>query len=1097
MKNSYLPGLLLLLIACQPGQQEKSAAPPLFTLLSPEQTGVHFANTLTDTKTFNLINYLYYYNGGGVAAGDINNDGLTDLYFTSNLEPSRLYLNKGNFQFEDITEKAGVGGRQGWTTGVCMVDINGDGFLDIYLSHLGEYLDKSGRNELFINRGDGTFSEEAAAYGLDLKGFSTQSTFLDYDLDGDIDLFYLTHSVNPASTIGPVDQRLTRDPLAGDRLMRNDGGKFTEVSEAAGIFGSKLGYGLGVMAGDINMDGWPDIYVGNDFHEDDYLYINQKNGTFAESLRMHMGHTSRFSMGVDMADINNDCLPDLMSLDMKPAREDILKSAEAPESYEIFQYKLSYGYYHQYPHNALQLNRGDGTFSEISQLTGVDATDWSWSPLLCDLDLDGFKDIYISNGIYRRQNDMDYIKFIQQPELTRALNQGPSEKDFEIIERMPSVKVASFTYRNEGGYLFSDQSQAWGLGQPAFSNGSAYADLDNDGDQDLIVNNINEPAFIYRNESREQNKANYLKINLKGDAGNVQGIGAKVWVWANGQVQYQEHQPVRGFQSAVAPGFVFGLGTSVKADSLRIVWPGAKCQIIRDLPANQSLLLEQSQAKETFVYPPSVKTPRFAPEPLPAGLDFIHQENAFNDFNREELLPHLLSTEGPRMALSDVNVDGRDDVYICGASGQSGQLYLQQANGAFQASQPELWTEFAFQEETNSLFFDANGDQMPDLYIVCGGNEFPEGDSRYQDRLYLNEGQGRFALAKDHLPSMTGNGSALAAGDPDGDGDLDLFVGNRSIPGSYGLSPRAFLLINDGKGHFEDQTEARCPQLLQAGMVTDAVWADIDADKDADLLLCGEWMPLTVLRNEQGRLTPATDQLGLGRSQGWWNRLHVADLDGDGDMDVVAGNLGLNSTLKSADNEPCTLFVKDFDGNGSSDPVLCYYKEGVSYPMASRDELLRQILPLRRKYPRYTDYATATVKDIFTPEQLEESLVKSAYTFASTLFVNEGGHFRMQPLPTEAQFSPVYSILSGDFDADGHMDILLGGNFYGVPPNQGRYDAQAAILLRGDGSMHFQLEITAFRPAGQIRDMRVLQNGKRRLLLLARNNASLQAFSLP
>jgi enediyne biosynthesis protein E4 len=1085
--------LILLALGCE------SVAPPSptrFEALSAAHSGISFANQLTDGVQFNILNYPYFYNGGGVAVGDLNGDSLPDLFFTGNQVPNRLYLNRGALRFEDITEQAGVAGEGDWATGVSLADVNADGRLDIYVNYVSGLLDRQGHNELFINQGDGTFREEAQAWGLAFAGYGTQGAFFDYDGDGDLDLYQLNHSIRPAETIGPATQRQTPNSLAGDRLMRNEGDHFTDVTAQAGISSSRLGYGLSLLVGDLDRDGLPDVYVCNDFHEDDYLYLNQGDGTFREALREWIGHSSRFSMGSDLTDLNQDARPDLITLDMKPEVETIRKTAQSPESYDQFRYKLSFGYYHQYPHNALQLHRGN-RFAEVAQLAGIDATDWSWSALWADYDNDRRPDLFITNGIYRRPDDMDYINFISDPAVKRQLNRAPSAADLAFIAEMPQVPQPNYLYRNLGDLQFEEVAAAWGLGQPGFSNGATYADLDRDGDLDLVVNHLNATAQVFRNHSRERDSSHFLGLRLAGAHANPFGYGAEVFAYVQGELLWQQHQPVRGFQSCVEPGHLhLGLGSAQRVDSLRIVWPDGKQQRLTNLSADQTITLRQAEAREVDLTLPSAK-----PTPLfllrhELTLGEPHQENDFIDFNREPLIPHRLSTQGPRVAVGDIDGDGQEDLYLPGAAGQAGQLLVQQADGHFRAQQGDFWARYAAAEEVQALFFDADGDEDLDLYLAYGGHQFNAEDVKLSDRIFLNEG-GRFVDGSDRLPLRRVNTGCVAAADYDGDGDQDLLVGGRSVSGSYGLTPPSALLVNDGRGHFTDQTERLAPALRTAGMLTDACWLDLDQDGQRDLVLVGEWMPPRVFRQRDGHL--ALDSAAVSpRSEGWWNRLLPVDVDGDGDLDLVAGNLGLNSTLRATAQEPCHLYVADFDQNGDTDPILCFTEQGTVSPWATRDEMLKQVISLRRRYPDYQSYAHATVSDLFGQEALDGALQKSVQTFAHAWFENQSGQLIRHDLPRLAQLAPIYSLLADDVNQDGHPDLLLAGNFYGVGPNRGRYDAGEGLLLLGDGQGHWQVKSayeTGFAPQGEVRDLRWLTVAGERLLLVSRNDASMQVFA--
>jgi hypothetical protein len=1094
-QRGLVAGSLAVLAACN----RTPDAPPLFALLSPEATGVRFANALPENPDFNILNYLYYFDGGGVAVGDINNDGLPDLYFTSNLQRGRLYLNKGNYKFEDVSDRAGVGENGGWATGVAMADVNGDGYVDLYVSAIS-YLRMHGHNVLYINNKDGTFTDQTKKYGLDFSGYSTQAAFFDYDGDGDLDMYLLNQSVHSELTIGRGPFRTARDSVAGDRLFRNDGGHFVDVSERAGIYGGGEASGLGVVVSDVNLDGCPDLYVANDFQENDFLYINNCNGTFTESLARATGHTSRSSMGVDAADFNNDGRPDLMVVDMMPQREEILKTSATTESYNIYDMKVRAGYMPQFARNTLQLNRGQARFSDIGYLAGVYATDWSWAPLFADLDNDGRKDLVVTNGIYRRPNDLDYVNYVGTAAMQSSLEKGITATNLALLKKMPQIPLAKFAFHNNGDLTFTDMAAAWGFAQPGFSNGVAYVDLNNSGALDLVVSNINAPASIYRNRSRELNRRSYLTVALEGSGKNTAGIGAKVMIASGGTHQLLEQSLTRGFQSSVDPRLHFGLDTVTRVDSLTVVWPDRRFQMLTNVPANRILTLRQADAKGRYAYRHAApNAPLFEDVTSRLAIEYRHGENDFFDFNREPLMTHLLSTEGPALAVADVNGDGLDDIYAGGAKWQPGKLLLQQPNGRFRSVSEAVFRADSLAEDVDAAFFDANGDGQPDLYVVSAGNEFAGRSEALRDRLYINDGKGEFHRAIDALPALYDNGSCVVPGDFNGDGYLDLFVGSRVVSRSYGVTPTSHLLQNDGTGHFQDVAPQIAEGLSDAGMVTSATWVDYDNDGHLDLIVVGEWMPVRVFHQENGRFVDRTAAAGFSGTEGWWNTVSAVDLNGDGLKDLVLGNLGLNSYIRASAKEPARLYVGDFGNNGSLEQILTFYKHGVSYPVAGRDELVRLLPALRSRYPSYADFGASRVEDILPEATLAKATVREAHVFASEIALNKGnGTFTLHQLPVEAQFAPVYASIAEDFDGDGHIDLLLAGNFYGVTPVRGRYDASYGQLLHGTGDGRFtavDMEESGLLIEGQVRHIRQLRAASGEgLIVVARNDTTLQVL---
>jgi enediyne biosynthesis protein E4 len=1106
-------GALLLLaaaaLACSGASEagaNRGAAPPvdgrLFTLLPASYTGVRFENRLTDTHDLNVFTYRNYYNGGGVALGDLTGDGLPEIVLSSNQNGIRLYLNEGKFHFRDVTDEAGLKSTRPWTTGVTIADVNGDGLLDIYICHAGN-ADKAQRaNELFINQGlDAhgvpTFKEMAAAYGVADEGWSTHAAFFDYDQDGSLDLFVVNNSPRPVASMGEQNTRAVRDSFGGDKLYHNVRGHFVDVSAQAGIYGSEIGLGLGVAVSDFNRDGWPDLYVSNDFFERDYLYLNNGDGTFREVLEQEMPSISYASMGLDAADIDNDGWPDLFVADMLPEDEYRLKTMAAFETWEQQQASIAKGFNHQYTRNVLQRNNGDGTFSEIGQMAGVARTDWSWSALIADLDLDGRKDLYVTNGIARDLTAQDYLSFLASDQTMRDATRGKRVDFLGLINKMTSTPLVHYGFRNDGEYRFSNQTVAWGLAQPSFGNGAAYGDLDGDGAPDLVVNNVNQEAFVYRNNARNILPDNrYLQVKLDGEGPNRFAIGATVTLDAGGQRLFQEEEPSRGFQSSVDYVLTFGLGKVDTARSVTVDWPDGRVSTLANVVANQRLTVRQSES----VRPPSpegrggkgVRPPMLTDVTDQVALPFVHKEDAFVDFDREPLIPKLVSTEGPDLVVADVNGDGLDDIFIGGAKNQPGALLIQQPNGRFVRSNPGLFEQDSVSEDLGAAFFDANGDGRPDLYVVSGGNEFSAMAPALQDRLYLNDGHGRFHKAAGALPPEDISGGPVAAADYDGDGDVDLFVGGRIVPWHYGADPRSMLLQNDGRGHFSDVTARFAPELVHAGMITDAVWRDVDGDGRPDLIVVGEWMPITIFHNAGGGRLVRLNAKGLEQSTGWWNRIIAGDFTGHGRVDFIVGNLGLNTRLQATAAEPVTMYVKDFAGNGTDQQIVSVTNHGVSYPLELRDDLLKAIPSLRLRYLTYKDYARQTVKDIFTAPELQGAIFKEAREFASALARNNGdGSFTLVPLPREAQIAPIYGILAQDLEGHGKTDLLVAGNFDGVKPEIGRMSAGYGLLLQGNGKGDFtavRVQQSGFFVPGQARDIKRLRTRNGYLYVVARNN---------
>jgi hypothetical protein len=1091
-------GIFLLVIAC--GEKK---ADTRFTALPARETGIEFANPLQQTEEFNIIEYLYFYNGGGVAAGDINNDGLTDLYFSANQLSNKLYLNQGNLVFEDITEHAGASGVGNWKTGVTMADVNADGYLDIFICGVGNYKRFTGRNQLLINNGDLTFTDRTDEYGLSFQGFSTHAAFFDYDNDGDLDLYLLNHSVHSARSYGHSRLRLQSDRFAGDKLYRNDftpEGKirFTEVTSSSGIYNSQVGYGLGIGISDLNLDGFMDIYVSNDFHENDYLYVNRRDGTFEEVLAESVPHVSRFSMGNDIGDINNDGLADIMTLDMLPRKEEVIKTTAGEDPYDIYQFKLNFGYHHQFARNTLQLNRGftkDGRllFSDIAPLAGVAASDWSWSPLLADFDNDGSKDLFITNGILTRPNDLDYINFISSDSIQRNY-------EYEaFIKNMPSGEVPNFFFRNTGDLQFQDVTEAW-IGEKAgVSTGAVYADLDNDGDLDLVVNNINAEASVYRNDIRADS-GGWLQLELEGESPNAFGIGTKVMVYSGRDCIYQEQVLSRGWQSSVSPIMHIGIGRVTAVDSVCIVWPDATFQTLVSVRKNQRMKVYQKDAKGAWDYREK-KRSRAAFLERDDTILFRHRENDFNAFAEEKLIPHMVSTQGPNMSVGDVNGDGLDDFFIGGAAGQRGEIFIQHPSGGFSSVGQRALLKDSLYEDVGSAIFDVDGNGTQDLLVVSGGQELSGENPLLQPRLYLNDGKGTFHRSQRGVPEIFINASCVKPADVDGDGDLDVFIGGRVLAGRYGIDPESFLLLND-EGVFKNAS-MRLPGASiggrKLGMVTDASWCDLDNNGMPDLMLVGEWMPVTVLlQDSSGYFDDRTAAFGLGKTNGWWNTIAAADFDGDGDTDFVAGNLGLNSRLKAAPRQPVKLYVGDMDQNGGIDHLLTYFNDDVQHPFISRDQLVKQVPSFKREFLKYGTFRQVRREDIIPSEELENYTLKQAYCFASVYLENRDGHFTAHPLPVEAQMFPVFSLCTDDFNGDGMTDLLAVGNLFAIQPELGRYDAGYGLMMLGDGKGRFESRsagASGFMVKGEGRDIKVLEDAKKNnMYLVSRNNESLLVF---
>ncbi len=1110
----YSISIACIVISLSACKQDKPVE-PTFEVLRKAATGLDFQNTLKPSIEFNALTYMYFFNGGGVAAGDFNNDGLADLFFTSNMGENKMFLNEGKLHFRDVTARAGVGGLvtplEGgtpvpkWTTGASVVDINNDGMLDIYVSQVGEYLTIKGQNHFYICKEikDGTpvYEDEAIQYGLDLVGFGTQAAFLDYDLDGDLDMFQLNHSVHANGTFG---QKKTfegiQHPLSGDKLMRNDGGKFTEVTMKAGIKSSVIGYGLGIAVGDVNNDGWPDIYIGNDFHENDYLYINQKNGTFKECLEASIQHTSQFSMGVDIADINNDGWSEIISLDMLPEDPYILKSSLGEDDYGVYHFKLQYGYNHQYARNTLQKNNGDPagpadapTFSEIGMFAGVYATDWSWSSLFIDFDNDGYKDLFVSNGIERRMNDIDYANYRTGDEDFR-FKQGANlleKRDLGVVEKMPQIKLPNKFFQNAGAFKFQDLEKTIKGAVPTFSNGAVYVDLDNDGDLEIVVNNLQDEPFIYKNLGAEKaaNNKSFLSLQLKGAPNNIGALGTRAIVFKKGEKLMYDNYPVRGFHSSAFSRLHIGIGDPATLDSIVLIWPDNSAQLLPTTALNKTLNIHWQPGLPKFDFTQFRKKPAppyaFKDVTIASGLDFKHEENPFVEFNREGLIPHMVSAEGPALAVGDVNGDGLEDVFFGSCKRRKSALYLQKKGGAFFENTPEIIRQDSLFEDVDAVFVDLENDGDLDLVLAAGGNEFRNQDEAMKQRAYINDGKGGFSRRDFEGVYMTA--ACVLPADFNKDGLVDLFFGARAFPWNYGITPPSTLLLNKGNGNFEDVTDKIGGGLREAGLVKNGAWADLDSDGDLDLLLAIEWEPPTIYLNNNGSFKKQV----LNDLSGWWNFMLPYDFDGDGDLDILAGNLGENNKFHPTPAQPVRMYVADFDDNEQVEQVVSYYVKGKEVPFANHAEVMKQLPSLKKKYLLAKDFAKATLPEIFGADKLAKAVRREANTFTSMYFENTGNglKFTPYPLPDELQYSSLHSASLEDLDGDGVAEVILGGNFYESNIEMGRYDASYGNVLHfTERGKMYVYPLGDLRITGQVRKIKAIKTSKETIFVLARNN---------
>ena len=1072
---------------------------PMFEVLESKRTGLSFSNDLAYNKDFNLFKYMYFYNGSGIGAADFNNDGLIDLFFGSNQHDNKLYLNTGGLHFKDVSKDARIPENGGWTTGISVVDINNDGLMDIYVCQVGNYEILHSKNQLLINQGidkngTPTFVDKAHQYGLDFSGFSTQAAFFDYDNDGDLDMFLLNHSVHENGTFHPrKDFAGTYNELSGDRIYKNEGNVFTDVTKQTGINSTAIGYGLGIAIADINLDGFPDIYIGNDFHENDYMYINQHNGTFKEEGEQRMMHTSQFSMGVDVADINNDGYPEIFSVDMLPSDPYILKRSLGEDTYDIFNFKVGAGYSHQYTRNNFQYNRRNNMFSEIGLYSGLAATDWSWAPLWVDFDNDGLKDLFISNGIPKRMNDIDYISFISNGAVQQMIRDNNVQgKDLALINKFPEIKLPNKFYKNNGDLSFTDEEANINGSQPTFSNGAIYADLDNDGDLDIVVNNIDAPVLLYENKNTRPGKKTSQQIILKGPEKNRNAIGARVIVYANKAIRTYEKFPVKGFLSGMEIPLMIGL-LNTHVDSAFLIWPDNTYQPLTLNAATSSITVAYQKNLPAFDYSKisayySNPTNKMVDITSQVNLNYLHQENHFNEFDREPLLPNMLSAEGPALAVADINHDGLDDVFFGSARDKKSAVYLQQPSGKFIFSEQPVLDKDSIYEDVDACFTDVNNDGNIDLVVASGGNEFYGPDFHNTPRVYLNDGKGNFTKQENAFENLYLTASAVAPCDFDGDGFVDLFIGARTVPWEYGQVPQSYLLMNDKTGHFKDVTKAFCNDLSKVGFVTQALWFDIDKDGDKDLLVSLEWGVVTAFINEKGKFVKKE----LTDKKGWWNCILPCDIDNDGDIDLIVGNLGLNSRLKASAKEPVRMYFNDFDDNGKKEQVLTYYVGGKEIPFANKMELEKQMPVLKKKFLLAEDFAKANLSELFTAAKLDEAILYTADYFSNAVLINNGnGSFETRALPPEAQFAPVKNAVVINANNDNLPDILLTGNYYNNNIEMGRYDADFGTILVNSGKGNFTTQsINGLAIKGQVRRMKPVTIAKQTAFILARNNDS-------
>lgn len=1077
--KSMLLGVVILFLGCN------TKGDLLFKNPTSETTGLTFNNLITETNALNVLDYLYYYNGGGVALGDINNDGLLDIYLSGNQVKNRLFINKGNLKFEDITKKAKVAGGSSWNTGAVMGDVNGDGLLDIYVCAVVGVNGFYGYNELFINNGDETFTESAAKYKLNFDSYSSSAAFLDYDLDGDLDIYLLNHAIHTQNSFGKAALRNKRNYQTGDKLLRNDGGVFTDVSEKAGIFGGINGYGLGLAVADFNQDGYPDLYVGNDFHEDDYYYINNTDGTFSEKLKTHFGHTSRFSMGNDVADINHDGLPDIISLDMLPENEIILKKSQGDDNIQIQKMKTQkFGYHYQFTRNMLYINQPESGYLETALLSGVAATDWSWSSLFADFNQDGEQDLFISNGITKRPNDLDYINYTSSKQVQKKLD-NTKLVDQKALEMMPSGKARNYIFKGTKNLTFEDKSNDWIVAKKTVSGATALGDLDNDGDIDLIVNNSNETVGIYINQTNE--KANYLQLKFNYTAPNTFGIGTKVYAYNNGTLQFKELYTVRGFQASSEPMIHFGFGKTTQIDSIKIVWPNKTYQTLKDVATNQVLTIRPKDTKPfSYASLQSKNKPLFQKVADNLGVNFKHTEDNYTDFNRQKLIPYQVSDLGPATAVGDLNNDGKTDIYFGGSKFKTSKVYIQ-TDTSYVEKKMAILSKDAKNEDVVAIITDLNNDAKNDLLIGTGGADFYNKSTPLLDTYYT---QIDTSFVKQELPKYFENAAVLKANDFNNDGDLDIFVGNNTVSNDFGNTPNSYILENNN-GTFSILEKQPFQKI---GMVKDAIWEDYNKDGLTDLIIVGEWMAPKFFKNNNGNFEE--ENVIADHLRGLWQQIAPFDIDNDGDLDYLLGNWGTNSKFKASKENPLRMYYADFDGNGSTETIVCNYKNGAYYPLLSFNELASQIVSLRKKFTTYQSFAGKSIEEIFDSSILENATILEVHTLASGYLKNNNNTFTFIPFKNELQVSPISSFLEFDFNNDGKTEVLTAGNYFGVSPYHGRFDSFPGALIYNENKIELGNTIGLDFNQKAVKKLSVIYLKGKPYLLTTINNDNAQVYHI-